>query len=264
LLQPSGLDDAGGTACQAMLTGPAAGIGSLSGRTGLPEDSVRTAQHALTGLGLARASSGAPRRWEPASPQLGSAAIVRRQEAGLALRQQQITAAKTAAAVAAACASAYPTPCHTGWLADPELVHAQAQNLARSAVADLQVTDAAPHASGGRPAGRILDGPGLAAGIRLRALCHDSARDDPAAMAHIARLATPLTGALPPAEPASPSAGERALLRLLAGGLTDETAARRLGISVRTARRQMAALMGMLEASSRFQAGHKAAQRGWL
>jgi adenosylmethionine-8-amino-7-oxononanoate aminotransferase len=51
---------------------------------------------------------------------------------------------------------------------------------------------------------------------------------------------------------------------LLDTGLTDEAAARQLGVSVRTVRRQMAALMGKLGASSRFQAGHKAAERGWL
>lgn len=60
------------------------------------------------------------------------------------------------------------------------------------------------------------------------------------------------------------SGDEKALLRLLAAGLTDEAAARRLGISVRTARRQVAVLMNKLGASSRFQAGHRAAQRGWL
>ncbi|MFI5618824.1 LuxR C-terminal-related transcriptional regulator [Streptomyces sp. NPDC051567] len=57
---------------------------------------------------------------------------------------------------------------------------------------------------------------------------------------------------------------ERELLKLLAAGMTDETAGKRLGISLRTVRRQMAALMERLDASSRFEAGLKAAQRGWL
>ncbi|MFI9274038.1 LuxR C-terminal-related transcriptional regulator [Kitasatospora sp. NPDC052896] len=60
------------------------------------------------------------------------------------------------------------------------------------------------------------------------------------------------------------SAGECELLRLLASGLTDEAAGKRLGISVRSVRRQMAALMERLDASSRFEAGLRAAQRGWL
>ncbi|WP_441249850.1 helix-turn-helix domain-containing protein [Kitasatospora sp. McL0602] len=58
--------------------------------------------------------------------------------------------------------------------------------------------------------------------------------------------------------------GELELLTLLSGGLTDEAAGKRLGISLRTVRRQMAALMERLGATSRFEAGLKAAQRGWL
>ncbi len=61
-----------------------------------------------------------------------------------------------------------------------------------------------------------------------------------------------------------PSAQELALLRLLASGGTDEAAGKKLGVSVRTVRRIMADLMERLEASSRFEAGHKATRRGWL
>lgn len=57
---------------------------------------------------------------------------------------------------------------------------------------------------------------------------------------------------------------ERNLLKLLAVGMTDETVSRQLGISLRTTRRRIAALMNQLAASSRFQAGAEAAKRGWL
>lgn len=57
---------------------------------------------------------------------------------------------------------------------------------------------------------------------------------------------------------------ERKLLTLLGSGLTDDAAGSRLGISARSVRRQMAALMERLGATSRFEAGLKAAQRGWL
>ncbi|MFE2146690.1 helix-turn-helix transcriptional regulator [Streptomyces sp. NPDC059456] len=60
------------------------------------------------------------------------------------------------------------------------------------------------------------------------------------------------------------STGERELLKLLAAGLTDDVAGKRLGVSLRTVRRQMAGLMERLHATSRFEAGLKAAQRGWL
>lgn len=57
---------------------------------------------------------------------------------------------------------------------------------------------------------------------------------------------------------------ERELLRLLGTGLTDEAAGQRLGLTDRTIRRQVASIMERLGASSRFEAGTKAAQRGWL
>ncbi|MFC1421085.1 LuxR C-terminal-related transcriptional regulator [Streptacidiphilus cavernicola] len=57
---------------------------------------------------------------------------------------------------------------------------------------------------------------------------------------------------------------ERELLRLLGGGQTDEAAAQRLGLSTRTVRRHMAAVMERLGATSRFEAGIKAAHLGWL
>lgn len=57
---------------------------------------------------------------------------------------------------------------------------------------------------------------------------------------------------------------EQLLLTLLGRGLTDEAAAARIGVSHRTARRMMAELMERLGARSRFEAGLKAAQRGWL
>ncbi|GHH44158.1 helix-turn-helix transcriptional regulator [Lentzea cavernae] len=57
---------------------------------------------------------------------------------------------------------------------------------------------------------------------------------------------------------------ERELLSLLSSGSTDEKAAARLGVSVRTVRRMVSDIMNRLGARSRFQAGVKAADRGWL
>ncbi|MEO3782004.1 DNA-binding response regulator [Actinocorallia sp. B10E7] len=54
----------------------------------------------------------------------------------------------------------------------------------------------------------------------------------------------------------------RAVLRALASGATDETASRRLGLSLRTYRRRVADLMTALQADSRFQAGLRAADFG--
>jgi DNA-binding CsgD family transcriptional regulator len=80
---------------------------------------------------------------------------------------------------------------------------------------------------------------------------------------HMWQAAVPFTA------PVETSAGEvtdreRELLMLLFAGCTDEAAAARLNISVRTVRRTVSQLMDRLGARSRFQAGAKAAGRGWL
>jgi DNA-binding NarL/FixJ family response regulator len=54
----------------------------------------------------------------------------------------------------------------------------------------------------------------------------------------------------------------RAIVRALGDGLTDEAAARRLGVSLRTYRRRVAGLMTALDADSRFQAGLRAGELG--
>ncbi|MFB7947083.1 helix-turn-helix transcriptional regulator [Kitasatospora phosalacinea] len=55
-----------------------------------------------------------------------------------------------------------------------------------------------------------------------------------------------------------------ALLRILQQGDTDVVAARKLGVSERTVRRLTAEALEVLGARSRFQAGARAAERGWL
>ncbi|MFI6151695.1 helix-turn-helix transcriptional regulator [Kitasatospora sp. NPDC051170] len=73
-----------------------------------------------------------------------------------------------------------------------------------------------------------------------------------------------------PAARGGPGCGsiERELLRILSTGLTDEGAAKRLGVSLRTVKRRMEDLMRRLDAGSRFEtgfkAGFKAGRRGWL
>jgi len=75
--------------------------------------------------------------------------------------------------------------------------------------------------------------------------------------------AVPLTtGTATGDTPLSPQ--ERALLRLLSEGLTDEAAARKLGVSLRTERRMLTRLSEYLKAQSRFQLGQRAVQRGLL
>ncbi|MEV5765394.1 helix-turn-helix transcriptional regulator [Micromonospora sp. NPDC052213] len=77
------------------------------------------------------------------------------------------------------------------------------------------------------------------------------------------RAANPL-GASAPRGDAGLEPFARELLEILAAGHTDEVAARKLGLSLRTVRRITASLMERLDARSRFQLGLRAAQRGLL
>ncbi|MEU9129855.1 helix-turn-helix domain-containing protein [Kitasatospora sp. NPDC048540] len=63
---------------------------------------------------------------------------------------------------------------------------------------------------------------------------------------------------------AGPDADHLKLLGLLAAGLTDESIARSLGWSARTTQRRLQGLMRELGATTRFQAGMAARERGWL
>ncbi|MFI6013706.1 response regulator transcription factor [Streptomyces sp. NPDC051243] len=64
--------------------------------------------------------------------------------------------------------------------------------------------------------------------------------------------------------PGAPTPQEQAILRLMSAGVRDEVIAREIGVSIRTLRRTLAALMDKLGAENRFQAGIKAVTRGWL
>jgi len=76
--------------------------------------------------------------------------------------------------------------------------------------------------------------------------------------------ATPFGAERPNSSEDEPVPQEITLLKLLAQGHTDEVAARKLGLSLRTTRRLMASITAKLGARSRFEAGVLAAQAGWL
>lgn len=69
---------------------------------------------------------------------------------------------------------------------------------------------------------------------------------------------------LPPAGEDGVDDPTAALLTLLAAGQTDIAIARSLGVSERTVQRRVQALLARLGVSSRFQAGIRARERGWL
>ena len=65
-------------------------------------------------------------------------------------------------------------------------------------------------------------------------------------------------------KPTTPDVRNQLVLRLLADGLTDDAIARRVGVSVRTIRNDVADAMTRLQARSRFQAGVRAVQLGLI
>ncbi|MER5570611.1 LuxR C-terminal-related transcriptional regulator [Streptomyces goshikiensis] len=111
----------------------------------------------------------------------------------------------------------------------------------------------------------------------LPTAAHESARGavvlrEPGTLAGLSALFSHLWDAATPLEAEATDAGgaadysaqERALLRFLADGLTDEAVARKLGISLRSERRMISGLSERFGAHSRFQLGLQAAQRGLL
>ncbi|MFB6632016.1 DNA-binding response regulator [Streptomyces sp. NPDC056362] len=87
--------------------------------------------------------------------------------------------------------------------------------------------------------------------VRAHHICW-SAAEDPA---HAAPSAPP---------PRDLPAQLRPVLDALLSGVTDETAAARLGMSARTYSRRVGDLMAALGTTSRFRAGAEAARRGWV
>lgn len=74
-------------------------------------------------------------------------------------------------------------------------------------------------------------------------------------------LGVPVSSATPAVQL---SERDRTIVTLMAAGLTDEAIARRLYLSRRTVVRRIAVLLDRLGATTRFQAGVQAANRGWL
>lgn len=72
------------------------------------------------------------------------------------------------------------------------------------------------------------------------------------------------TGPVPTAETGVPSEHDKRLLALLTTGMPDRSIAKQLGLSYRTFQRRLRELMATLGADTRFQAGLRAAARGWV
>ncbi|WBO61507.1 helix-turn-helix transcriptional regulator [Streptomyces camelliae] len=323
-----GLEPVVETVYAALLRHPRSNLSDLQAVTGLTEQEVRAALDELADRAFVRPSRDIPGGLRVVSPQVALDLMVRRQEADLARRAQELAASKAAAAeaVAAFGALAPNTPVNGAErLVGMDAIEGKLEFLAKELQREcLSVMPGGAQSQASLDASRPLDADALGRGIAILTLYQESVRNDQAThdYAHwltknggevrTAPLLPPRMlifdreTAIVPIDPADTRAGalctrepgivaslvavyeqawatavplgaattrdtgtgltpaERELLTLLARGMTDEAAAKRLGIGLRTVRRQMATLMERLGASSRFEAGLKAAQRGWL
>ncbi|MFD0077741.1 glycosyltransferase [Streptomyces sp. NPDC127166] len=110
-------------------------------------------------------------------------------------------------------------------------------------------------------ASRPLDQLALERGVKIRSIHQESFRNDPPTVEYV-RWYCDLGGEARTV-PVVPMQ-ERESPMLLGIGCTDDIAARRLGVSLRTVRRMSSELMNGLGARSRFEAGVRATKEGWL
>lgn len=226
----------------------------------------------------------------------GIALLVQRQEEELEARRKALAESREAAEAIAATSARQrqDLPAGVELLADLDQIQARMESLLQANRQEVCSIVPTVMSADALAAARPLDTEALSRGITQRLLWHEGVRNNPTALAYARWMAqngaqirtAPLlphrlllidrTSALIPADPADPGAGaalitnpgitaaETDLLRLLAAGLTDEAAAKRLNVSVRTVKRRMEDLMHRLGANSRFQAGANAAGNGWL
>ncbi|MGW2649782.1 LuxR C-terminal-related transcriptional regulator [Streptomyces sp. NPDC001393] len=323
-----GLEPVVETVYSALLRHPQSTLSDLQAVTDMTEQQVRAALDDLADRAFLRPSRDIPGGLRVVSPQVALDLMVRRQEADLARRAQELAASKVAAAeaVAAFGTLAPNTPVDGAErLVGMDAIEGRLEILAKELRREcLSVMPGGAQSQASLDASRPLDADALGRGIAILTLYQDSVRNDQATHDYAHWLTesggevrtAPLLPprmlifdreiAIVPIDPTDTKAGalctrepgivaslvavyeqawatavplgaattrdthtgltpaERELLTLLARGMTDEAAAKRLGIGLRTVRRQMATLMERLGASSRFEAGLKAAQRGWL
>lgn len=233
------------------------------------------------------------------SPDVALDALVRRQEADLTRQVQELAAHKAAAAAAVAEYGRSDTKTAEGngeRLIGIDAIEAKLESLAKDVRLDcLSVMPGGAQSQASLDASRPLDMTVLEREVKILTLYQDSVRNDPASETMVVPIdstdtragalctrehaivasltavfdrawasAVPLGADRACNESSGLSASNREMLLLLAQGLTHEAVAKRLGVGLRTVSRQMSGLMERLDASSRFEAGLRAAQRGGL
>jgi sugar-specific transcriptional regulator TrmB/DNA-binding CsgD family transcriptional regulator len=328
MLKPFGLDESAETVYRAILSAPGCTVTELAQELRLGEPELRASVAWLGERRLVRQARSSPDVIRPVRPDVALEALLARERADLARRQQQVEEGWAAiATLAAEYVGEQAAAARVVWaerLDGVDAVRTRLEELTRSVRREvLSVMGEAAESPEALEASQPLDAALLDRGVDVRSLYKESVRNDPHTAAY-ARWLTENGGqvrtcpilpprmiivdracAVLPSSPDNTGAGavevtsqgivaalsacydqlwqdaqvfgapvqvddqgltaqQRQLLRLLHQGNTDETVARRLGISVRTARRIAADLMRAANARSRFQLAVRVMERGWL
>jgi DNA-binding NarL/FixJ family response regulator len=264
---------------RALLARPEATTTELAGSTGWPAARVTRHLRSLLSLGLASRTPGRPARYTPAVPEAAVELLALRRQA--AILEARLGASVLTAEFRAAAESG-PFTVIRGAEAIAQR-YQQAQQVARTEVEYRVVYDLGSlvdpaqlaAARSGGPSCRMLRGVPLTLVVTDRRTGLVQSAPDvmvelgPSSLLDgLLRLfellwqqATPLSF-----EPSDGplSADDQQLLGLAAAGLTDQAIARRLGVAQRTVERRMQRILKALDATTRFQAGLRAGQRGLL
>ncbi|MFI0262744.1 helix-turn-helix domain-containing protein [Streptomyces sp. NPDC017056] len=192
LLGRLGVDPTAERVYRALLAQPHAEPAELACRTGIAEEEVDRSLDRLAGLALVRPSAEHPRRLYAVSPRLGMDILLARQQAELAAQQQRVEESRAAAArlVSEFATHQHSVAEHGDFrLVGVDRISDHLTEIGVHAEEELQVFAAGPPREfPGLPASRPLYEQLLARGVRVRTVCLDSARNDPAAVAHAERL----------------------------------------------------------------------------
>lgn len=182
-LEVLGLSAAEEAVYQSLLAKNDEGVGELSARLALPESEVRDCLDRLLDMELLRPSRDNPGLLRAVSPEMGFELILRRQEAELLCRQQELARSKEAVARTVATYAQERSATDVDGaerLMGLDAIQRRLESLTRELRGEcLSIAPGGAHSPASLDAARQLDERALDRGIQLMTIYQDSARNDP-------------------------------------------------------------------------------------
>ncbi|WP_051817996.1 hypothetical protein [Kitasatospora sp. NRRL B-11411] len=273
MLEALGLTVGATTVYRAMLDHPDHGVAELAAHCGLSPSEVHAALDELGRRALVRASTERPGRVRAVGPEIGLADLIAEQEAELAERQAQLAVSK-AAVTRLVADRAEQRSAYGERLLGTDAIVGRLERMSREAATEVLGCRSGVQRPEDLGAGRATDAELLARGVALRSLYPDAVRRQPPPSPSASSSSTAVrpssrstrkTPARAPCTSPSPASWAHCWTSSSSSGAPPSRSARSpLGISARTVGRHMASIMERLGATSRFEAGIKATQRGWI